>query len=140
MGKIDFKEMLKINPHDLGYDCISHPSKAFEVGEMTVQARSEVARAEMFLDSTRSRVAKEIRQDPKAYGLKRGTDAEVKETLEGHDDVLSARRSLASAYSNLNLANVAYEQMKDKSIQLGRVKKLVEDGFFGEIRIRNAKQ
>jgi hypothetical protein len=139
MGDLNIRELLKIQPHELGYECITHPLNTYEVGILYVQGQQVVARAELRVDATRSRLAKEMRQDPKKFGLKKGTDAEIKENVEGHDDLVAARRGLADAYFQMMSAKIAYEQMKDKSVQLGRVKKMMEDGMFGEIRIMKPK-
>lgn len=131
----------KIDPDALDVACIQQTDLFFRWAERSIQARGEVDRLKLKLDTLLAEVEIKIRKKPGKYGLEKITDASVKATSLIQPEYLEAYQNYLSARDDANLLEKAVVAMEIKKRMIESLITLHGQSYFaGPSAPRNLKE
>ncbi len=93
----ELKPRMPIDRTRLDEECAGQAVLYNEVGEIVAELKRDARTAKDFVDRERSRIRKEIRENPGAHGISKLTESALEDGVNTHPDYLKACQQYAEA-------------------------------------------
>lgn len=123
---------LEIDPLALDVELQEHPSQYGYWADTAAKAQRKVDEAKVDLESTRSKIDREIRLNPEDYGLEKVTDRAVGAAVDGQPECKAAQKKLIDAKFESNLANGRVNALEHRKRALSLLVELWIREYYSE--------
>lgn len=93
----ELKTRLPIDRTRLDEECAGQASLYNEIGEIVAELKRDARTAKDFVDRERSRLRKEIRENPGLHGISKLTESALEDGVNTHPDYIKAQQNYAEA-------------------------------------------
>lgn len=132
---MDKDRYLSIDLNSLHLECQRQAELHGEHGKMCATARKEVADAKVKLKLVECEIAKQIRDDPLAFGLQKITEDAIKMTIPLQGRYKAAVATYNRLNAELDVHEVDVEALRDKKSMLESLVKLRLGDYFSEVSL-----
>ena len=129
---MNIKEQLAIDPHKLDEELLYQPLLCYEYNELFAEAQHDRDIAKEALDVAKAEADKEIRNNPKTFGISKVTETSIANAVTLHSKVKSAMQTLIDSTYQFNMlkAAVAAVEHRKKALE-GMITLFVSSYFAG---------
>jgi len=135
MKKYNFEKGLKIDRYNLPEELVQQPQLYMEWALKEAKAANEREWKKHELELLKAEVEKEIRKDPKQYGIKSITESAVKAAIALHPKVKKKTKSYLEALQNERVLGKAEKAYKTRQNMLEGLVKLNVQLNFAEVSV-----
>lgn len=130
MDGCEFDLDRRIDPNALDVECVRQVDAFFKWCERSIEARGEVDRLKLRLDTLLSELDLKVRKNPRKYGLDKITEASVKATVLTSPEYLEAWDKYFKARDDSALLDKAVAAMEMKKRMLESLITLHGQSYF----------
>jgi hypothetical protein len=114
-----FTEDKKIDPSQLDVECVKQAERFFDWAQQSIEARAEVDRTKLQMDTIEARLQLRCRDKPEEFGLVKTTEAAINAVVKVHKDYVTAYENHIDAREVSMLLDkaVAAMEMKEKMLK-----------------------
>lgn len=118
MKRSEFERDLQIDIENLDVEATLQPELFFKYATMAKEARENFDMAKMGLSVIEAELARKVREEPRAFGVAKITEASIKEAVLVHPRYRAAYENMVQTKSEADLLNKAQEAMDQRKRML----------------------
>jgi len=130
----DLQKLARIDPMALDKECIRLPTNFFAVSNLLAEARSIYDQARIESERVEAQVSGEVRQDPRAFGLGKLTEAGIHDVVVKDKRVQEAQKNLLEARQQFDVLQAAVGALETKKSSLEMMIKLLSLGYYSTVK------
>ena len=127
---INYEQDIRIDPDSLDVEWLEQPSLAMKYNRNAAEAKRSLDLAKEKLDITRAELDKEIRTNPKKFGLEKTTDAIVVNMIPAQESYKEANAEFIKAKYDADIALSAVYAINQRKEALENLVKLHGMNYF----------
>lgn len=109
-----FENDIRINPNELDVAAIEQSELFFEYSQKAVEARSDVDRAKLQLETIENDLNTDVRENPAKYHMAKTTEAAITAKVKTHNAYLDARKEFLKAQETHGIMDAAMRAMEHR--------------------------
>lgn len=125
---------VQIDEHALDKECLMLPTQYLKAAYKAAECKRDVDEAKNALEVIEAELAREVRADPKAFGLEKATNDAVKEVILMSKKFVAAQDEFNEATHEAQLAQAVVWAMEMKKRSLTMLVDLHGMGYFADVK------